>query len=118
MAKHNQVGRKAEDLAASHLEGLGYHILHRNWRYGHREVDIIAVYQSKLKIIEVKALSAPAIRHPEQAVNRKKFLSIARVAKEFIYGHPQYRDVEFQVLAVYFNVDSTAEYTLIRDVFL
>ncbi|MDZ7358031.1 MAG: YraN family protein, partial [candidate division KSB1 bacterium] len=40
--KQPSVGKLGENLAAKFLEDKGYHILERNYRYGHGELDIIA----------------------------------------------------------------------------
>ena len=43
MAQHNDTGQWGEDLAVQHLKSKGYTIRDRNWRSGHREIDIIAL---------------------------------------------------------------------------
>ncbi|MDZ7319254.1 MAG: YraN family protein, partial [candidate division KSB1 bacterium] len=47
------VGKLGENLAAKFLEEKGYHILERNYRYGHGELDIIAEKDGMLIFIEV-----------------------------------------------------------------
>lgn len=42
MAEHNELGKEGEDEAAHYLTERGYHILHRNWRRGRNELDIVA----------------------------------------------------------------------------
>ena len=42
MAIQNDLGKIGEDKAAAYLEGKGYKILHRNWRYPPYEIDLIA----------------------------------------------------------------------------
>ena len=42
MAAHNELGKEGELLAANHLQSEGYVIRHRNWRCGHKELDIVA----------------------------------------------------------------------------
>lgn len=42
MARHNELGKWGEQYAADYLQGLGYDIIERDWRFGHRDIDIIA----------------------------------------------------------------------------
>ena len=42
MAQHNQLGKWGEEYAANFLLNKGYDILERDWRIGHRDIDIIA----------------------------------------------------------------------------
>ena len=51
---HIQRGRRGEEEAAGFLLGKGYSILERNWRYGHREIDIIAADRGMIVFVEVK----------------------------------------------------------------
>ena len=56
MAAHNELGRWGEELAARHLERQGFKILFRDWRCGHRDLDLIAQKEDEdlLVIVEVK----------------------------------------------------------------
>ena len=42
MARHNDTGKWGEQLAADKLIADGFTVLHRNWRMGKLEIDIIA----------------------------------------------------------------------------
>ena len=42
MAAHNELGQWGENLAAEYLCSKGYVIIDRDWRSGHRDLDIIA----------------------------------------------------------------------------
>ena len=35
------VGNRGEDIAAAYLEAIGYRILHRNYRFGRLELDLV-----------------------------------------------------------------------------
>ena len=41
MTKAHDLGKKAEKLAASYLQNLGYKLLAKNYRYLKAEVDLI-----------------------------------------------------------------------------
>ena len=55
MATHNDLGRRGESIAKTHLESLGYEIIDENWTHGKLEVDLIAYKKSTIIFIEVKA---------------------------------------------------------------
>ena len=46
MAAHLDIGKAGERLAEAYLVKNGYTILHRNWRCGHEEVDLIATREN------------------------------------------------------------------------
>ena len=55
MAEHNEFGKEGETAAADFLTEKGYSILHRNWRCGKKELDIVAKYNNELIVVEVKS---------------------------------------------------------------
>ena len=55
MAAHNDFGIQGEDIAIQHLRTKGYDILDKNWRSGHKEIDIIARKDDTIVFVEVKA---------------------------------------------------------------
>ena len=85
MASHNQLGKEAEQMAVNYLIQKGYEILHCNWRYSRYEIDIIAIKNELLRIIEVKSLKSSQLRYPEESVTEKKFKYLLRAADEFLF---------------------------------
>ena len=53
MATHNDLGHWGEDLAAEYLQDKGYIILERDWKSGHRDLDIIALDGDTVVFVEV-----------------------------------------------------------------
>lgn len=118
MAGHIKLGQSGEQLAAAFLQSKGYTLLHRNWRHVHCEIDIIAERNGVLHIVEVKIRSSRRFGHPETAVKKKKFRSLLHAANEFLYQHPQYRHVQYDIIAISLRKDAAPEYFLIQDVYL
>ena len=54
MAQHNELGKWGEDIAQDFLRQNGYRILYRDWKYGHRDLDLVAIDNDVLVIVEVK----------------------------------------------------------------
>ncbi|MEI6947256.1 YraN family protein [Paraflavisolibacter sp. H34] len=117
MAAHNEFGKRGEQMAEAWLLQKGYAILHRNWRHGHYEIDLIARKGEKLHFVEVKARSSQQFGFPEEKVNRKKFQCLLRAADAFLYRHPQFRHVQYDILAITTRGEE-AEFFLIEDVYL
>jgi len=118
MASHNQLGKEAEEMAVNYLAKKGYEILRCNWRYSRYEIDIIAIKNELLRIIEVKALKSSELRNPEESVTKKKFKYLVRAADEFLFQNQQYRHVQFDILSIVLNREKEPEFFLIEDVFL
>ena len=118
MALHNTVGTDGENLAAAWLVEKGYEILHRNWRHSYFEIDIIALKNKMLHIVEVKCRNASPFGHPEDSVTKKKFKHLKRAADEFLFLNPGHKWIQYDVLAITFNKDGETEYFLLEDVFL
>lgn len=118
MASHNDLGKEGEDLAVSWLQEKGYAILHRNWRHSYHEIDIIAVKNDKLHIIEVKTRKGNRYGHPEESVTKKKFKHLQRAADEFLFHHPGYKWLQYDVLAITLFGDKDPEFFLLEDVYL
>ena len=118
MASHNELGKEAEQMAVNYLTQKGYKILHCNWRYSSYEIDIIAMKNELLRIIEVKSLKSSELKYPEESVTRKKFKYLLKAADEFLFQNQQYRHVQFDILSIVLNRDKEPEYFLIEDVFV
>jgi putative endonuclease len=127
MAEHNDLGKLGEELAAAWLVKNGYTIQHRNWKSGSDEIDIIATKPKEndrfgrgdfLHFIEVKTRKHSTIGYPENAVNRKKFKTIQRVANHYLRVYPGHEWIQYDVLAITVYDDKEPVYFLIKDIFL
>lgn len=118
MASHNELGEKGEEMAVSYLKENGFDILHRNWRHSYHEIDIIATRNNLLHIIEVKTRNTLTGGYPEESVTKKKFKYLLNAADEFLYQHPEYRHVQFDILAITCLKNQEPRFFLIEDVYL
>jgi putative endonuclease len=118
MASHNEVGQKAEDLAAKWLERQGYRIMQRNWRLSHYEIDIIAAKDKFIHFIEVKARHHSPYGHPEDSVGKQKFKSLQRAVDYYLLLNPGHEWIQYDILAITFYKNKGEEYFLLEDVYL
>ncbi len=103
MARHNELGKKGEDLAVAHLLSRGYRILARNWHYGHAEIDILAEKEGFLVVIEVKTRTSDAYGKPEMFVNRKKINLLKEAVNAFMEEKNLDLEVRFDIISVISN---------------
>jgi putative endonuclease len=109
MSKHNKIGIKGEQIAATFLLNKGYIILHRNWRSGRKEVDIIALKDDILVIVEIKTRSTYDVSFPEEAVNRKKQQLLKAAAAAFSDQQQQYINIRYDIVSVLIDGDTARE---------
>ncbi len=78
------LGKKGEDIAAGFLEGIGFKVLERNWKYGRKDIDIVCEDGKTIVFVEVKAVGSEEFNFPFERVNRRKQKNISQVAEFFI----------------------------------
>ena len=100
MADHNNFGNKAEELAADFLKKKGYKIIARNFRWQKAEIDIIASFDSKIIIVEVKARNTDAFLEPHEAVNKKKIKNLVFAADQFMQENNRVEEVRFDIISL------------------
>ena len=88
MAAKDEFGRAGEERAAQHLRARGYEILERNWRCSQGEIDIVAVHDDLLCVIEVKTRRSDRFGHPFEAVDERKRRRLWRLAFAWADAHP------------------------------
>jgi putative endonuclease len=113
---HIITGKQGEDAAADYIIKHGYELLARNWRFKRCEVDAIACKGKVLHFFEVKTRSSNYIL-PEESVSTKKLGKLKEAAQEYLYQHPQWKMIQFNILSIIIRPDMTIEYFLIEDVF-
>ena len=117
MSKHSKIGIKGEQIAADFLQNKGYIIIHRNWRSGKKELDIIAYKDGMLVIVEIKTRSRTDFGFPEEAVTRKKQLFLKSAAEAFATGNPQYRNIRFDIVSVLLEGEAVKEIVHFEEAF-
>ena len=86
-ARHH-LGRLGEDLAAAHLERLGYAIVARNHRTRHGELDLVATDRRALVFVEVKTRRARRAGRAFENLHPAKRLQVRRMAAAFLAEVP------------------------------
>ena len=84
--RRRELGRRGEEIAARHLERLGWRIVERNYRSREGELDLIAARGGTLAFCEVKTLVARGAGRagpvdPIEAVGALKQLQVRRMAR-------------------------------------
>ena len=93
-------GKRGEDLAVAFLQKKGYHILERNYRYKHSEVDIISRTANTLVFVEVKTRTNLDYGHPEEFVDDKQAEKIMQGADHYIVRKDWEGDIRFDIIAI------------------
>lgn len=117
MADHNELGKKAEDLAAEYLVKNGYKILVRNFRFQKSEIDIIAEKNHLIVVVEVKARSTDFFILPQEAVTKGKIKSIVLAANHFMEEFNKNQEVRFDIISVLPDKTGKLEIEHIEDAF-
>ena len=110
-------GSKGEEMAVAHLGKLGYTIIERNWRFKHWEVDIIASKGNCMHFFEIKTRTSDMYGHPEESISKKKMMNLRNAAEEYQYLHPEWKYVQFDVLAIKMFYNQPVEIMLFEDVY-
>ena len=109
MDEHLKTGALGEELACRYLEAKGYSILERNWRSGHRELDLIA-QRGTLAIVEVKTRSAGSLLRARDSVSQRKQSLIIQAADHYVRTQGLELDVRYDIIAI--DIASDRSYTL------
>ena len=83
--------------------------MHRNWRSGKKEIDIIALKDDVLVIVEIKTRTNFDFGFPEEAVTKKKQQFLKGAAAAFIEDNPQYAIIRFDIISILMNESEVKE---------
>jgi putative endonuclease len=97
-----KTGKAGEQLAATFLQKLGYTLLDLNWRHHHWELDIVATRGNTLHFVEVKTRTSLLFGYPEEHISAKKMKHLKNAACHYHYLHPQFKNIQFDVIAINF----------------
>ncbi len=87
MLAKDAVGRYGEDVAARHVQGLGWTVLDRNWRCPDGEIDLVALDGAELVVLEVKTRRSDRFGHPSLAVTPVKLARLRRLTARWLACH-------------------------------
>ncbi len=99
MARHNLFGKLGEQVAKEYLIKKGYIIRETNWRLNHLEVDIIAEYDNKIILVEVKTRTHDLLSAYE-AVDKNKQSHLLRAANAYMKYYNLPHAVQIDVICV------------------
>lgn len=104
MSTNVNTGRKGEIMALRYLEKNSYLILERNWRYLHREIDIIAKENNCIVIVEVKTRKGGIFSDPITNMTLRKQSFLVSAANAYIWEKQLDMDVRYDVICI--NLDA------------
>lgn len=110
MAEHNELGKRGEEIAVDFLQQNGYKILETNWTFLKAEIDIIAIKENILAVVEVKTRSSLDFGLPQDFVKPKKIQLLVKAINEFVVTNDLEVDVRFDIIAIHrdrqkFNIE-------------
>jgi putative endonuclease len=100
MAEHLRTGAQGEQLACQYLERKGLTILHRNWRKGRNELDIVARDGRFLVVVEVKTRATDLHGFPEESVDGAKARRLMRAADDLLAELGSDLELRFDVVSI------------------
>lgn len=100
MNYNQDFGKIGEDLAVEYLVKKGYQILERNWRSGHKEIDIIALDGNTLVAVEVKTRKSSTYGEPDIAVGVMKQKMLIWAADAYVRYKNLDVDVRFDIISI------------------
>ncbi|MBS1729322.1 MAG: YraN family protein [Bacteroidetes bacterium] len=118
MTENKNTGNKGEEMASVYLTKRGFQILEKNWRHKHWEVDLIASSKKNiLHFIEIKTRTTMKYGYPEESIGKKKMDNLRNAAEEYQYLHPEWKYIQFDVLAILLHPHEQVSYFLLEDVY-
>lgn len=117
MIEPHELGKLGEDLAVKYLQGKGYQILERNWRSGHKEIDIIALDGTTMVVVEVKTRKSDDFGEPDVAVGAMKQRMLIWAADAYVRYKRLDVEVRFDILSIVIS-DDEPEIEHIEDAFI
>ena len=117
MAAHNELGKWGEDCAADYLQRKGYTIIERDWKSGHRDIDIIAADEDGTVVfVEVKTRRNRLFGAPEEAVDYQKLQSLQSAMNHYIKFQHINGNVRLDIITVVGTIGAEPEIDHIKDI--
>lgn len=118
MAEHNELGKLGEQMAVEYLQKENYIILETNWTFGKAEIDIIAIKDETLAVVEVKTRSSTEFGLPQDFVKPKKIKLLTSAINEYVIAKDLDIDVRFDIIAINRNLNNSYNIEHLTDAYL
>lgn len=100
MEEKTNLGEIGEGKALEYLASNGFEIMITNWRYGHKELDIVARKDGLVHVVEVKTRATDYYEEPKEAVKRKKQRNLVEAADAFVVKYNIVEEVQFDIISI------------------
>jgi len=118
MARHNEIGKRGEAIAAAYLLEKGWRLVEYNYKAGRGEIDIIAWAHDKLLVfVEVKTRSGDGFGGPEDAVDLRKQDRLARTAGRYMEQINYDWEIRFDIVSVLLRGECVWDIRHVEDAF-
>ncbi len=94
------IGGRKEELALHFLQRRGLHLVVRNYRCRHGEIDLVMRDGDCLAFVEVRYRKGEGFGSPAESVTRTKQQRIILAARYYLQRYPTALDCRFDVLAL------------------
>ena len=84
MPNSHERGLSGESHAAAYLENEGFEILARRWRYGRKEIDLVARRRELVVFVEVKTRSSERFAPIATSVSAAKQRNLVEAASGWL----------------------------------
>jgi len=102
------LGRLGEETAAEYLMQEGMQILHRNYRTPRGEIDLLALINGTLVVVEVKSRRSDLYGEGYEAVTIAKQRKLRQLTSMFLSGSDTYySSIRFDVISLLFDSGNT-----------
>ncbi len=102
-----ELGKRGEEVALEYLLQRGMKLLERNWRCGHKELDLVMEEDGFIRIVEVRTREYPSIVEPFESITVQKRSRVIAAAKGYMAQKGKFlqggKEVVFDVVSVLFN---------------
>ncbi len=100
MAAHNELGIWGENVATDYLRGKGYTILERDWKSGHRDIDIIAQDGNIVVFVEVKTRRNQLFGEPEEAIDYMKLRNLRAAINHYVKSKGIRQEIRLDAISI------------------
>lgn len=103
MAEHNELGSEGEEIAVKELLSKGYSVLHRNWRSGRNEIDIVARIGDVAVFVEVKTRSTDFFGDPAEFISIHQQKRLLQAANNYLEQEELELEARFDIFSIVKN---------------